>query len=290
METRIPDITGVDGLFLPGFIKAGGSIRQVASIIVKRSYDIDGSSLVPTDHGKALTLTDRLRFFRENGDEVPPEDARDEDDYLTLALAESDLAPFKPHADLVVKGAYGPGEECEALVDGVRWLHRDHDLFDNPDNLPADVTLDMFGWAPKSLAPRLDAFGTFSEAADTPLPNDFDNHFYNGHSRRYDRGVTMNYFAPDSHIEIRRDIRGADTRLTFNLATATPGASYFYHCGHGRDQASRWCKVPVPLNLDTLIVHPDSDRCQLIWRGHWELEAQPVADYRLLNIQFDETE
>lgn len=293
METRFPDITGVKGLFLPGFIKAGGAIRKVGSVIVKRSYDIDGGALVPTENDKELTLSDELKYFESDGDDVGREDAEDDAD-IVLVHAESDLAPFKPLADLVVRGAYKMGENAaekavksQALVNGDIWFERDHSTFD----------LDMFGWAPKvgpSPSPppqRSDCNGTYE--GETPifsLPDDFDNCFYNGHNRSFRSGASMDYFDKNAEVEVRRDIDDDNTFLTFNLGEDTPVAAYFHHCGHGRDEASRWCRVMVPFNLDTVIVHPDSNRCQLLWRGHWDFSAHPVEHYRLLTVQFEEKE
>jgi hypothetical protein len=39
------------------------------------------------------------------------------------------------------------------------------------------------------------------------------------------------------------------------------------------------------MNLDTLVVEPESNRCYAVWRGVWDFEEVPVEAYRRLIVE-----
>ncbi|MDX5297809.1 MAG: DUF2169 domain-containing protein [Gammaproteobacteria bacterium] len=292
METRFPDRPDIKGLFILGYIRQSGAVQQVGSVILRRGYSLAGGALTPTTAGADLVLTDRLRYFRDTGSEIT--DPADFGDAARVNVEqEGDLVPFKPQADLIVRGAYSTGQHCAVDINGVRRLQRTDALRD----------LNMFGWAPKVQGGRRTDGGTWSDnpahyppqwppsaPVFSPLPADFSNRFYNGHSRQYQMGgfLPLNQWQPGTQIDIRRDLAGAPQVHSFTLGNDALRARLYHYCGHGPDDEHHWCGNDLPLVCDTLIVEPAQNRAQRIWRGHFDLATRPLDTYRRLTVSLSD--
>ena len=44
-------------------------------------------------------------------------------------------------------------------------------------------------------------------------------------------------------------------------------------------------RKPVAVNLDTLVIEPDEDRCYVVWRGVWQYDEFPEDTYRRLVVE-----
>lgn len=192
---------------------------------------------------------------------------------------ESDLMPYKPEGDVVVLDYADRAGLNRVRVDGAHWLAR----MMTANGSGRDKAL--FGWEARSVEPRK------SEAAFPPedsayplsqaLPEDFDNRFYNGYLRNHLQLAALPYFAPAAAVEVERD-GGVDYAFRLNGETVT--AAYFTYSGIGPDQESRWQRRSVPMNLDTLVIEPEHDRCYAVWRGVWNYDDHSEDAYRRLVV------
>ncbi len=196
---------------------------------------------------------------------------------------EHDLAPYKPEGDLIVLGFATVTGLCRLLVDGSLRLSR---------NVSSSNQKALFGWEPRVDSPREAEAGTFTDdpndlppewpvtdPARDPLPADFNNRFYNGYRR--DAGAGLPYVPASAHIQIERD---GDIDYDFTLPGESINATYYYHTGDRPDTENRWHRQSVVMNLDTLVIEPDSDRCYGVWRGLWNFDAHPADAYRRLLV------
>ena len=194
-------------------------------------------------------------------------------DPQTVLRYESDLAPYKPDADLVVLGRTGAGGVASTRVEGTIWLQR---------TIPAgEPEKAAFGWESRAdPGPRKAALGT---VASPPLPTlapDFDNAFFNAFRRDSAATATFVVPAPDAEIDLRR-VGMPDYR--FQLRGDVAGAVLATYAG-GADEPARWQRTVVPMTLDTIVVEPELDRCALVWRGAWPFDDAPVEAYRALTV------
>jgi hypothetical protein len=150
-----------------------------------------------------------------------------------------------------------------------------------------------FGWESRAdPGARKDALGVAPYPADQPPPPplraDFRNEFYNAFRRdavivdaNGDRTPAA-FVGPDprSVIELQRP-PAADYQVTLrgDVATAVLSTSAAV-----TDDASRWQRAAVPMTLDTILLEPDVDRCELVWRGTWPFDDAPVESYRALTV------
>lgn len=206
----------------------------------------------------------------------------------TVLRYESDLAAFKPEADLIVLG-YDGAADVVAAVDGADWLKR---------TIPAGAAdKAAFGWESRAdPGLRKAAAGTIvvpprPVPPDTPptttLPPDFDNAFYNAFRR--DAVILVNgvrapasFVLPDPRSVIRLTRTagpGYQVQLRGDVASAVLSTS-----DSATDDASRWLRTAVPMTLDTILLEPDVDRCELLWRGAWPFDDAPIESYRALTV------
>lgn len=196
---------------------------------------------------------------------------------------EHDLAPYKPEGDLIVLGFAAVTGLCRLLVDGTLRLAR---IVGGSDQKA------LFGWEPRVDSLREAEAGTITDdpndlppewpvtdPARDPLPPDFDNRFYNGYRR--DAGAGLPYVPASAHIQIERD---GTIDYDFTLPGETITATYYYHTGDRPDTENRWHRQSVTMNLDTLVIEPDSNRCSCVWRGLWDFDAHPADAYRRLLV------
>jgi hypothetical protein len=200
-------------------------------------------------------------------------------DPATTLLYEHDLASFKPEGDLIVLGFADVMGVSAVSVNGVAWLRR--------TVMPTEKAL--FGWEPRKDGPRKEAAGSFPTEPDAyplsdPLPADFRNHFYNGY-RRTNVDVSLpasSYVPPAAQIEITR---GTVSPYRFALRSDRPTAAYSYYSGRGQDEAHSWLSESIAMNLDTLVIEPEKNRCYALWRGAWPFDAHREDAYRRLAVQ-----
>jgi hypothetical protein len=194
----------------------------------------------------------------------------------TILRYESDLAPYKPEADLIVLGYDGArtATDVSASVDGQPWLAR---------TIPAgENEKAAFGWESRAdPGPRKTAVGVIPASPPPPtlLPH-FDNAFYNGFRR--DSAVGPRPFVvPDaaSEIDLKRGTRHYYFRLRGDVASATLSVQ-----DGGADDPSRWRRSAVDMMLDTIVIEPDHDRCAVVWRGAWAFDDAPIESYRALTV------
>lgn len=299
METVFPDRPGFSGLYLVGYRRTppSGPVQAVGCALVKRSYRIQGSTLEPDADGEGVRVEE----------EVQEETIGEDDEKISVVTRESDLAPYKPEADLVVLGFRGGDVEGRASVDGTVWLSRPAGSDDGDDS---DTTRNLFGWAQRNREPgdsesRFEEAGadSYSDEADDypqewpvpatpPVPplTGFENVFFNAYRRDFKvLDGDLPYFQPGQDVSIERD--GADT-VTVTLGPERLGGRVHYWCDRGPDRPTYWCEMELDdLVSDTLVVEPDEDRAYRVWRGVWPLEraGEPSAEqYRRLVVEAEE--
>jgi Uncharacterized protein conserved in bacteria (DUF2169) len=205
----------------------------------------------------------------------------------TILYYEHDLAAFKPEGDLVVLDftTVANAVTRRVKVNGTTWLERS--LTANSLRPKA-----LFGWEPRGVDPRKTQAGTFPDQANQypltdPLPADFKNQFYNGYRRTTNPGQNITayspfpYLSPAAQIEIQQD---NTVIYQLQLPGDSLAATYYAYQGSGADEQTNWHNQAVTLNLDTLVIEPELNRCYLVWRGVWPFDEQPEANYRRLVV------
>lgn len=113
-----------------------------------------------------------------------------------------------------------------------------------------------FGIITKAWKQRLDLAGTYDDAwLETrwpELPEDFDMSYWNG-----------------AHPDMQISYLKGDEEVT--LANLTPSGSFKFRLPGHKPILSGTCTngriLPVPANLDTLIIEPDAMKVSLVWRA-----------------------
>lgn len=287
METIFPTDTGFEGFFVVGFRKypdGSGQTQRTGTVILKRTYDIDPVS------GTLVPCAEPLPVFTQDV-QFEESDNLTEDDVTALRY-EHDLAPCKPEGDVIVLGFAGIEGTNLVRVNSDIWLQRDVSL--NGDG--RDKAL--FGWEPRVDSDREDLAGSFSEDPDDyppewpvtqpgrdPLPGDFQNVFYNGYLRSAAQAAAIPFphLPADAQISIERGDTDVDL-YGFTLANEVVTARYFYYSGTGLDRENRWQGRDVTVNLDTLVIEPEEDRCYAVWRGVWDFDEHSEDAYRRLVV------
>ena len=218
---------------------------------------------------------------------------------------ENDLAAFKPEGDVIVPGFTDVAGLCRVKVDGVTWLQRNVKFNGAREK-------SMFGWEPRinkeeyqelrqkkagGYSPNPDNYPLewpFTDPVRDPLPGGpgdprvdsdhppFENIFYNGYCRTASRLSEMPYLPVSARILIERD-NGSD--YGFTLPGDTLSANYYYYKGTGLDKEDNWQSKSVSMNLDTLVIEPEKNRCYMIWRGVWPFDEHYEGDYRKLEVK-----
>lgn len=218
--------------------------------------------------------------------QVEERDHRTVWDPITTLRYEHDLASFKPEGDVIVLGFTDFVGDNVVKANAVPWLS--HVIASNTPRKKA-----LFGWEPRVGSDRgvgsdrEDEAGTFDPPPSDTLPDDFNNRFYNGYRRtNVGEAITANspfpYLPAGAQIEIER-VAGSDYR--FSLRGDTAAATYYYYNGTGTDDESNWQSEPVTMNLDTLVIEPEANRCYVVWRGVWPFDEQGEDAYRRLVVE-----
>lgn len=268
-KARADAATSVAGVRL----EAGGqTICEAGGPLTAQWQPLDEPGIWPNTVG-ASSLTVVLRGAADAGRQVHYDDVT-----LTHIGYEHDMAADKPAGDVIVL----PGENRlpqEVQVNGTPWQRR-------PAGEPG--LLRVFGWERRDTGPR-EANGAFP-ANDSayplprPLPDGFANLYYNGYRRgpRLEVSAQAPGFLPAA-AQVRL-VRSGSADYAFHLAGEILEASYFHYSGTGADLEARWQAQAVAMNLDTLVIEPDNDRCYAVWRGVWELDERPEDSYRRLVV------
>jgi len=195
-------------------------------------------------------------------------------DPATTLLYEHDLAPFKPEGDVIVLGYADVVNTNRVEVDDVFWFNRNITSGTPPEKA-------LFGWEPRVNEPRKKEAGIYDPPPDDVLPTGFVNLFYNGHRRDAKKLDPLPYLPAAADIEIERN---GTVDYRFELRGDTAIATYYTYDGAGADQESNWQSHNVTMNLDTLVLEPEKNRCYLVWRGVWPFDDHGEGDYRRLLV------
>ena len=193
---------------------------------------------------------------------------------------ESDLTPFKPEGDVVVLDYAAQSGVNRVRVNGSNWLARTV----SSNGSGRDKAL--FGWEPRAVNPRKGeaAFPEDDSAYPLPeaLPGGFNNRFYNGYLRGSLQLTTLPYLSATANVEIERN---GSVDYAFHLPGESVTAVYYVYSGTGPDKDSYWQSHTVTLNLDTLVIEPEHNRCYTVWRGVWPFTDHPEDAYRRLVVK-----
>jgi hypothetical protein len=229
--------------------------------------------------------TDPARIVFYDRVQLEERTARTKWDPETELRYESDLAPVKPDADLIVLGYANISGASQVSVGSVTWLQR------NVAAPAGELDKALFGWQSRVVdGPRKQAVGTIPLPPGTPappalLPN-FQNAFYNGYRRdaAFPPPPPFPAFAVQDTAAEVLITRAAPPNYRFFLRGDTAGATLQFYPGTGPDDEAHWSQEPVSMMLDTIVVEPDADRCYLVWRGAWGFDDIPATAYRRLTV------
>lgn len=205
-----------------------------------------------------------------------------DDVHLYNALRyEHDLASYKPEGDIIALGhvppLYDPAGSAAGLrVDGQLWLSR---------QLGCNDRRHLFGWDSRAKGQRFSQAGKFPQESQYPiseLPADFDNRFFNGYRRDF-VSTPRPYLPSAAKIVVSRGDSAKPYRFVLRGDVAI--ACYWYQDGQVPDSFENWQSRNVPMNIDTLVIEPDENRCYLVWRGVWRFDDHPEGAYRLLKVE-----
>lgn len=294
MKIELPETRPYGALFAVGHRLSGG-VQEIGSIIVKAGYvlmpsagadthvmtpdaDAAASALVLADQGS--TATDGMDVTRE-----------------------ADIAPFKPVSDIVVEGFLANLDltGAQVRVNGTLWLTRTEPAPPLQAIYLADRNRHLFGYQPRSLAPRKNEAGnSLADPVPDPLePDDFpldDTTLLDdivGYSNR-----VLNFHRRGGGFEAAAAVSGtlnAGQRITvhkaggekFSVTLALPPLTALYrtYCGTGPDEPPYWTRIRLGvMRTDTLILRPDLGRAEVIWRSIWPWADEPVDSYRAIRV------
>lgn len=283
MNTVFPTATGCNGMFLVGQRRhpSSGTSQEVGVVLLKRHYRIQGPTLVAMDDPVGIRVADALVSVSHDGDSY------------NITDFESDMAPYKPRVDVVVRRYYSNGDSCQLHVTppggaAQLWFSRagavpDYDELDIPD---LDARRHMFGWELRALAPRrLQAIDADDDPpADAPV---FDNRFFNAYRRNFAQGAyPAATIAAGSTIRITRS---GSSNLELRLGQEQLRAFIYVAEGRSPDRKRFWCRREISApSIDTVVMSPQSNEAYVVWRGIWDYGLFPQDRYRELEVSLKE--
>lgn len=178
---------------------------------------------------------------------------------VTTVEYETDLVPFKPQADLIVICDAPPLPIDIAVAGTVRMSQQ---------ALPQELT--GLAWEDRMDTPREGEGGDFT-AMTQPLPDAFQNSYYNGHRRDRRQGGSVPYPQPGQAVAITREGGGL---YAFTLPATGPGLRHEWLRG-GQDDPALWHRRGVAMALDTLVIEPDRNHAYAVWRAAWPVDLDP---------------
>lgn len=203
----------------------------------------------------AETLTTLLPTLAGDGDAVTYQEV-----VVATVEYESDLVPYKPHADLIVI-ADAPPVPLSVAVNGTVRMSQE---------LAVPLELTGLGWEDRFDTPREGEGGDFS-ALSQALPDDFENSYFNGYRRDRRQGATVPYPNESDTVAVVRDGGGV---YGFAMPSTRPVVEHGWYVG-GEDDPCLWRHRRVVMNLDTLVIEPDRDHAYAVWRAVWPVDVDP---------------
>ncbi len=285
MQTVFPTETGYSSIYIVGFRKSQSenTAQRIGTVLVKREYSISGTSLVPVNNPDGLHLSDSTYDTDVDGET------------LKITDHESDIAVYKPKADLIVKGSYSVENSYTASVTSPG--NSEQIWFERPVALPddEDAAANMFGWEQRWTDARKSLGDVpYLEPNDTePDYTNFDNEFFNAYRRDFvESGFPLNRFEPGSTITLRQTPDGSSTSSvveSFSLGNENISAKLYFHHKGSIDKEVHWCCRNIDeFKLDTLVVTPSQNTAYAVWRGVWDYDEYPQESYRQLKVKAEE--
>ncbi len=205
---------------------------------------------------------------------------------------ENDLVPYKPEGDVIVSGYSTDASLCSLAINGAVWLRRTNTRVSDKS---------LFGWEPRadSAHPerRKELAGAFSsdpndyppewpvtDPRKDPLPGGtepFDNRFFNGYLRVARVPGSLTYIPSGANVAI---VRNGAMDFSAGLPDESLTARYYVDTGSGSDPETMWASTRVDMNMDTLVLEPEINRCYAIWRGVWNFDDYEESRYRRLEV------
>jgi hypothetical protein len=268
---QVENDTPCEAMALPGYDKDG---REIVTVIAKGTF-----SLVNGQVPEPLGLDDRLPIVM--ADEYWGEPGR------SPVKSESEIAPHKVAADLILLGHAYPPKGCRAKSAKAefavgRWrkkatvkspeameripLHFLERMRGGPKWLRARKPSSGFGFYPKQCKPRLGYGGTYDERWQKErapfLPSDFDYRFF---QCAFPGLICDSYLRGGERIHARGVSTGG--RLDSVVPQFRVEVEAFLE---DRQEAPQ-------MNLDTLIAMPDEEKLVLIWRSLVVVDGSPAT-------------
>ena len=284
MQLILPEGEGWRGAVIRGLRRGSPGGDAVWSLVIKRVYRRVSGDLVPDADGEDLRVADDVA-----GDDV---------------VHEGDLAITKPASDIVVRGHRSAGAATvqggRVRVNGATRLIRDADGIEGDDG---DAARHLFGFEPRGSSVRAAAAGTWPEPESEmppvppppppphPLPDDYSDDY-----QRYQRrsggfsGTPLAALPRSGRVEVFQTQDASDTAWEVFYTLPALDARHYTWCGHGPDRASRWCGAAAgELVADTLLVSPDDDTAEILWRAVWPVADHPTERYRRLVVSAEDS-
>lgn len=295
MKIELPATRPYGALFAVGDRLSGNATQPIGSLIVKAGYVLSASGGADTHQmlpdpnaaASAIVAADQGAIGGDGMD----------------VTREADIAPYKPVSDIVVEGFLAGLDASGATVrvNGAIWITRTEPNPPLPGIHLADRNRNLFGYQPRSLAPRAGEAGNPLSAPvpDPLLPSHFplrgtthlgDIVGYSNRVLNYHRrgggfsatGAVSGAFVTGQRVSVHK--AGAEA---FSVTLALPPLTALYRtwCGRGPDEPPYWTRTPLGvMRADTLILRPDGGRAEVIWRSIWAWGAEPEANYRALRV------
>jgi hypothetical protein len=265
MITLLPDPGTYGAAVIVGLSLTGGLHRRGA-VLLRGAFDLkdDGTGirimrLSANSERYKLAVSERFAYTS-----IPDKDL----------VGESDFVLEKEKADIFVQGFNTPNNSGCLKVDHSIWLQRINKL--NPPDPPdpqatADTERNLFGWQGRTEADR----SITSEGVAIPkntLPPAYSAAFNNAYRRSAGFSAKLKAFLPPSAlIELFHTVDGSGSAAySLRLPSTRFGARLRVAGIDCPDQPRRWAVASTfPLRADTLILRPETDQAEMIWRAAW---------------------
>lgn len=265
------------------------AIQTALVIVAKGTFSVDDASATPAADQMPVLSADETQPPLEDGPGDP------DDPHDPVVRAESDLAVFKPRADVVVRGAPAapePPEPGATLTDGT-WEETVSVSGQSMSHVfpPAPVApFITFGWEPRMVAPRLDHSGRYGPdpfvefvQSGHRLPVEFSNLFFNGGDYRGGDRPVFTHPDPGSDVVVSTtadfDLPGGGTAsasdsVILHLPASFPTATVRY-----RDALGRHLEDELAMVADTIVYDKADTTFTVTWRANFDFLSVPADRY-----------
>lgn len=249
--------------------------------MLKRHYRIQGDTLVPAADPVGIRMADERVTV-----------SHDSVNYK-ITDYESDLAIYKPRADVIVRRHYSSGDTCQLRVTppggaAQLWFSRSGTVPEQPEmEIPGlDATRHMFGWENRALKPRRSHALDINDQPPVNAPL-FSNLFFNAYRRNFAQGsFPARVLIAKSRIAISRTTGDSTSALEFVLGDEDITAHVYLFDGRNPDRKRFWCRHAIPdIKLDTLVISPALNQVYATWRGVWDYARYRADYYRQLEVR-----